>query len=526
VATGIAAGTTTITYTLASTGCYRPYNLTITSPPTPISGPGTVCASYAVTLTNGTTGGLWSVTSGSGTAAVGSTSGIVTGLTSGTAVVSYTTFACPEQTKVMTINPLPAPITGLGSVCLGSSTTLSNATPGGVWSSSGASVSSTGVVTGLAVGSGAVVTYMLPTGCYQVAPVNVFPLPLPIMGTDSVCPGSFVNLSDSTPGGVWGSSDGTIAEAIAFSGRINGLVPGTVTLSYTLISGCYVTMPFRVLTPLPAFLSVSVSPIDSIRCYNTPVTLTANPVNGGVPTFVWTLFGSYIGAGPVFTYNPTHGDFLTCTMTTHSVCASPAVVAKDVVLNVWPLGGPIVEITCTKADTIAYIGEEYTFYAVTEFGGHSPIYQWYINSVAVDGATSPVFTTRLYDENDTIYCKVTGNSPCDTGSYIGTSNTKVIYGLGYLSVGNVSGAAKDLTLFPNPNNGSFILSGRLNNVMDKEVSLEVIDMLGRTVYTGKTVPQNGTVRAEIKLDNEAQGTYMLRVYTDAGNQTFHFVVGK
>ena len=49
-----------------------------------------------------------------------------------------------------------APITGTTHLCVGSSTTLSDATPGGVWSSSNiaiATVDATGIVGGASAGS-------------------------------------------------------------------------------------------------------------------------------------------------------------------------------------------------------------------------------------------------------------------------------------------------------------------------------------------------------------------------------------
>jgi hypothetical protein len=57
---------------------------------------------------------------------------------------------------------------------------LSNATPGGTWSTScsNATVNPvTGVVTGVAVGLCSNITYTLPSGCYTTYPINVNPLP-------------------------------------------------------------------------------------------------------------------------------------------------------------------------------------------------------------------------------------------------------------------------------------------------------------------------------------------------------------
>ena len=117
-------------------------------------------------FTDATKGGVWSITPsvpaliGSGSASITS-GGVVTGLTAGTVNVTYTvTSGCSASvTKSLTINDLPAApasITGTTTVCAGSTTALADGTAGGVWSSSStsvATVSGAGVVTGVAAGN-------------------------------------------------------------------------------------------------------------------------------------------------------------------------------------------------------------------------------------------------------------------------------------------------------------------------------------------------------------------------------------
>ena len=528
--TCIAPGVVDIIYTLP-TACYTTYPITINTPPTAISGPDNVCANSAITLSNGTSSGTWSITDFTGDASI-NTTGVLTGISAGVVVVSYTTFSCNPAIYPVTVNPLPAAIIGVGNICLGSSTSLTDVTAGGTWSSSDAavSVSSTGVVSGVDTGAGTIISYTLPTGCYVTVPVIVFPIPAPIQGIDSVCPGDSVTLSDPTPLGVWSSSNGTIAHSIATNGVVEGWSPGNATISYTLISGCYVTMPFKVENPLPASLSITQTP-DTLLCAGTPVTLTANSVNGGTPTFQWNLFGGYAGSGPTYTFNATdsaHGNYYVCVMTTHNICSSPAVVQDSVVMNVFPVVGPVVTISKLQTnDTSAYLGDVFTFVTNVTYGGIDPTYQWYINSTPVPGATNSTFTTQVYNDNDTVSCMVIGTSPCYSGSASTTSTGIIIYGLGFLAVNTLSTGNSDLTLFPNPNSGSFTLSGKLSTTSGKDVSLEIADMLGRTIYTGHTTPQHGEIREEIKLDNDvAAGAYLLRVNTETGVETFHFVIGK
>ena len=523
--TGNAAGTTTISYALAG-GCHQTASVTVNAAPGIISGPTESCAGFTITLSDPTGGGTWT-SSAPTVASVDPTTGVVSALSSGFTFISYAIAGCAPVAHGVNIIPSPAPISGITHVCAGLSTSLSDATPGGAWSSSDPAVpvSASGLVT-LTSGGGATITYTLVAGCFTTADVAADSLPAVISGMDTICEGASVVLSDVTHGGIWSSSNGSIALSVALTGEVTGIVSGSVTISYTLITGCYRTMPFYVSPSVPASLAISLSPGDSFLCHNMPLTMTAVPTNGGTPTFVWERFGSYIGTGSTYTYLPTHGDFITCVMTTAGICASPAVVSKDTALNVWPQGGPMTVITTSQPDTTHYVGEVYTFYSTVTFGGPNPQYQWYVNNGPIPGATLPVFTTPLYYENDTIYCRVTGNSPCDTDSYAGNSNTLLIYGQGYLSAGSLSIANSELSLFPNPNAGNFTLSGSLINSTGKEVSFEVNDMLGRTMWSGKATPLNGKLLADIKLGNICAGEYLLRVYTEAGVQSFHFVVDK
>ncbi|MBS1528416.1 MAG: hypothetical protein JST19_22405, partial [Bacteroidetes bacterium] len=108
----------------------------------------------------------------------------------------------------VTVNPLPAAITGTMSMCTGASTTLADVTGGGTWSSISSGIatagSSTGVVSGVSSGI-ATIFYTLPTGCYSTAYVTVNPLPGIISGATTLCAGSSATLSVGPGGGTWSS---------------------------------------------------------------------------------------------------------------------------------------------------------------------------------------------------------------------------------------------------------------------------------------------------------------------------------
>ncbi len=234
--TGVSAGVPTLTYTLPA-GCFVTAPITVNPSPAAITGANNVCTGATVALGNTVTGGIWSSSSPS-IATVGSSTGIVTGVAATTSTVTITYTLNPGScvaTYPMTVNPLPANITGVTNVCVGSVTSLSDGTTGGTWSSSNtslATVGATGSVTGVSAGI-PTISYILATGCSATIPVTVNPLPMAITGTLSVCTGNTSNLGDATGGGTWTSSNTSVA-TITAGGVVTGVAPGTSVITYTL----------------------------------------------------------------------------------------------------------------------------------------------------------------------------------------------------------------------------------------------------------------------------------------------------
>src|SRR5207247_2242939 len=112
------AGGATISYILP-TGCASFDFMNITMPPGPITGPDHVCELNAIMLSDPISGGIWSSSASTASVAAGSpaTNGVVTGLVAGAATISYTAPGCPSVTHNVTIDPLPAVITGSPAIC-------------------------------------------------------------------------------------------------------------------------------------------------------------------------------------------------------------------------------------------------------------------------------------------------------------------------------------------------------------------------------------------------------------------------
>ncbi len=154
---GVGLGTSVISYT-ATNVCGTAAATTIVSvfaTPAVISGPTTVCGGTTITLSDLTTGGVWSSsnTAIATVASASSTTATVTGMSGGTVTISYGV-GCPA-TYLITVTG-PTVITGLNYASIGGTSPLSDATASGTWSSSSpgiGSVSSSGVVTGITSGT-------------------------------------------------------------------------------------------------------------------------------------------------------------------------------------------------------------------------------------------------------------------------------------------------------------------------------------------------------------------------------------
>ncbi len=281
VVSGVASGTSTISYTLFSTGCAATKVVTVNPLPLAITGIKTVCAGSATALSDATAGGTWS-SSNTTVASIGSSTGLLTGLAIGTATISYKLATSCAATTTVTITPALFPITGPPSVCAGSSVTLSDASAGGTWSSSTTTVAtiatSSGLTNGVLAGT-STITYATGAACYASRTFTVNPVPLVITGTTTVCAGLITTLSDAIAGGTWSSSNTVIATVGSSAGDVTGVSAGSATITYTTGLGCNTTKSVTVNnTPL------AITPLGIVNvCLG-----TTSPLSDATPGGIWS----------------------------------------------------------------------------------------------------------------------------------------------------------------------------------------------------------------------------------------------
>jgi uncharacterized protein YjdB len=278
---GMSLGTAVITYAL-STGCYAATTVTVAAMPLSIIGPFNLCAGDTIVLADSTHGGTWS-SSDVTVATIGSTTGVLIGLTGGFTEISYTTGGGCAAILDEELSDTASIFTFESSeVCVGGELFLDGEPYGGTWSGSGPAAtidSFSGTVTGIAAGT-EIITYSLGGRCHTTTAVGVISSLPPITGTPVACAsggGSFLN--DSVTGGMWTSSNYSVAD-VDF-GDLDGVSPGTATITYSLGGTCVATIVATVL-PNPVIEG------PGAICVGTSTTLT-DSVAGGT----WSSFSTY-----------------------------------------------------------------------------------------------------------------------------------------------------------------------------------------------------------------------------------------
>ncbi len=489
VVSGVAGGVTDITYTYTDLlGCsgIATTPITVNALPivAPITGVTNVCVGGTATLANATAGGVWS--SSNTAIATISTAGVVSGIAGGIVTISYSVTDGLGCTGVATtpdtvnIVPVATPITGIRSVCLGGTTTLSSVAAFGVWSSSNvsvATVSATGVVSGLSAGT-AIITYFVSNPCGSATDIAIVTVnPLPSAGTitalfSTVCAGGVTNLSSTVPGGVWTSSNLSVATVDASTGVVTSIVPGTAIITYSISSAGCPGFSTYTLTVGPAIPGLAVLPIGSSSlCNGNPVNLAVSSVTPGL-SYQWLIDGNIIAGA-------TNAGYVTDTVGLYSVIVDNGVCSQI-------LAGP--NVVFMPRPVIAFNAPNLLF------TGSYATYQWYRNGVAIVGANSSVITLLGVGAYTVIVEDANGCRDTSAVYYVTGGG-----GGGSSSVSTTSVA--EVKIFPNPATSMLSIDAQV------KVTALVMTMDGRKVIEQK----NATTLDISKLSS---GIYMIMVYDE------------
>ena len=387
-----------------------------------ITGPSSVCVGSSITLTDTTSGGVWSATN-TRASVVG---GIVTGLTPGLDTIRYIVTdvnGSDTAIKIITVNAVPnaGVITGASSVCVGNSITLTTTGSGGVWRRTNTSATVVGgVVTGVSSGIDTI-RYIATNTCgsdtaTKIVTVNPQPNAGSISGASTVCVGNVITLTNAATGGAWSATN---TNAAVVGGVVTGVASGIDTIRYIVTNTCGSDTATKIVTVNPQPNAGSISGASTV-CVGNVITLT-NAATGGA----WSATNTNAAVvGGVVTGVASGIDTIRYIVT--NTCGSDT-ATKIVTVNPQPNAGSI-----SGASTVC-VGNVITLTNAATGGAWSATNT---NAAVVGGAV-----TGVASGIDTIRYIVTNTCGSDTATKIVTVNPQpnagAISGASTVCIGNV-----------------------------------------------------------------------------------------
>jgi gliding motility-associated-like protein len=390
-------GTRTVTMTDVN-GCSATSTVTsITVNPLPIvavtpGGTLTFCngGSVALTATSGSSY-LWSS---------GETTQSVIVSTTGTRRVTMTDVnGCSAISSAIsvTVNPLPVVnvITGNNTVCVGSTITLANTTPGGIWTSSIPSVaviSSSGVLTAVTAGT-TNVSYSVTdvNNCTASVSSSTTINPVPLMVTVNPAAVCAPNTVDITQSFITAGSDAAAGLSYWTNAAASGLfiTPNAVANSGTYYikgtfpaTGCSSIQPVIVtVNPLPSFSIINPAAV----CVPATVDITTAAITNGTAAGLTLSYWSNQTATTALATPASLTVSGTYYIKGIAVTGCSVLLPVSVTVNSLPGGSlqmPTVNFICDGAP-------------LTLTASNSFAYQWYNNQQPIGGATAATYNPTV-----------------------------------------------------------------------------------------------------------------------------------
>ncbi len=478
------AGTQTITVNTGGTysvavltpaGCIGSdaINIIVHTPPTVSLGNDTTACSNSVTLNAGSGFSSYNWSTGSTV----QTTNVTTSSTV-SVLVSDANGCSASDTVNVTLSPAPVVALGSDTTRCGGTVTLDAGNPGSLYFWSNSTSAQTTTVSATGTYSVLVIT---PQGCSSSDTINVTINNQPVvnLGPDtSVCTGT-VTLDAGNPGSSYLWNTSALTQTISVGG-------GTYNVTVTDPSGCSDRDTIVVATNVPP--NVSAGP-DQTICVGQNATLSAS----GAVNYQWSTGATTAS----IVVSPTIGTTYYVTGTDANGCSASDVVVVNILPN------------SNAQFTDVVVGATAVF---TNQSSNAVSYSWDFGDAS--GTNNTANPSHTYAANGTYTVTLTVTGPCGTDVY---TQVVVITQVGLQDYD----LASTLSLFPNPNDGTFTLS--FDFAKAKDVTVEVLDVTGRVVYSDIEKQVLG-YNKQIGLENAGSGMYLIRIMTTEGIVTEKMVI--
>jgi len=548
VVTGIMPGTAYIKYRAIGVGACINIDdvdsIQVILSPTPIagiiSGDTTLCSNAISTLSSTVPNGTWSI-SNTAVATIANSTGIVTPVSAGNAIVTYTvtgTNGCSSVTasESVTIRVTRAAdagrISGDTTFCSrGTTTLITNGDPGGEWSSNNTAIATVNPITGVVFGVMSGTTYIKYTvlgigGCTNtndVDSIEVIVSPTPTAGTingdTTLCSNATSTLSSDVSNGTWSISNTAVATIANSTGIVTPVSAGNAIVTYTVTgtNGCSsVTASESVTITVISTSVANAGPNQAIP--RTSTALMAGSVSGTGYKGKWTTSGTGVftpnDSTLNATYVPSAGDIttgiVTLTLTPYGGFCGTGISDNMLLTLINPDTITIVELTGVRVGNVNLLNwtsaKEFNnkgFELQRSLDGVNYYPIGFVNSIATGGTSNtPIVYPQYTDDrivNSVYYYRLRQVKLDNTFRY---SNVVELKDINAISLGIE-------TVYPNPS--SKIVNVVIVSPLADNVKILLSDATGKTLSILKVGVNSGSTIVSLDLSGYAAGIYYVRL---------------
>ncbi len=271
-------------------------------------------------------------------------------------------------------------------------------------------------------------------------------------------------------------------------------------------------------------VSITASPNDTV-CGGTLVTFSAMAINGGVsPTYQWMIGSSPIVGAIASTWSSstlTDGNQVSCLMNSNAACPLPATATSNTIRMNVITNEPTAHIFALPGTSVA-LHDSVQLFSVVYNLGTGGTYQWQKNGVDIIGATNSSYTVHNVTVFDTFTLVITSTMDC-ASTNIAVSNPLIIHP--NTAVSDIAAKLANVSIFPNPNNGTFSLKGNLSGI-STSVDIAVLNPIGQVISNFSTKALNDKLDTIVTTEHLSSGVYLLQLNAEGVQHTIRFVVQK
>lgn len=437
------------------------------------------------------------------------------------------TLCMPYQVIQVTVNPKPliTNITGSATVCVASTTVLSNITSGGVWNSlnpSIATVNASGVVTGLSAGN-VTISYVVTnaSGCKDSATslltvVSAASNPtISASGPTTACLGAGLTLSSSTSASYQWYKDG-----VAITGATSQTFIPTVSGVYTMVivagGGACNSISNSISVTINYASTPSIAPTGDTVIICTKVNEKICPATWGYSNYQWYKDGVAIPSplGTASCFYPSQAGRYTLTAQDGSGCWSQQSAAVNIKIDTTCTGNvtggngggvenkPLGDVIAQRlyGNAINSVAAEFDYSKATPFVRN--------NNIMINGGAGNLQLSSILPVSTSITNRTFVSSPTDLVNF---TNAIDIFSLDYLQNTNTRAVALATKTLGEVYSHTKVICDRLKEAELQEV--KKVKVRGFDLILSKLKHVNGEVEYVVNFSlsiNKSRSTFGLQ----------------